>query len=203
MPNLNTDDTSETLMLRLRHHPEDGDAWDELSQRYRPRIYQYCLSWQLQPSDAEDVTQNVFLKLSSKLRTFEYDRNQSFRAWLRTVTRNALADYHDERRRAHHGSGDSEVLKLLQNVEAREGLAQQLEAEFDQELLEVAIRRVKQVTPQQRWDVFQLTTLEGVPATEVAARLGMLIATVYTAKSKVQKQIRHEIARLEAALASD
>ncbi len=196
MPEREPDLTSATLLGRLRESSPDSAAWQEFVRRYRPRIYSFCLSYPLQPADAEDVTQTVLLKLVVKMRHFRYDPAQSFRAWLRTVTRNVLSDFLAERG-SIKGSGDSDIVRLLANVEAREELVRQLEAEFDQELLDEALRRVRPRVPPQQWDAFQLTALEGMTGADAAAKLGMLVATVYTAKSKVQKLIREEIRRLE------
>lgn len=190
--------TSATLLGKLRSHPSDTAAWQEFVHRYRPRIYAFCLAFPLQPADAEDVTQAVLLKLVGKMREFLYDPAQSFRGWLKTVTRNVLSDYLAEWQR-DQGSGDSEILRLLANVEAREGLVRQLEAEFDQELLEEALRRVRTRVPHQQWEAFRLTALLNQSGTQAAAQLGMLVATVYTAKSKVQKLVREEIRRLEGS----
>lgn len=188
--------TSATLLGQLRSEPADGPAWQEFVRRYRPRIHAFCLAFPLQPADADDVTQTVVLKLLAKMRDFQYDRTQSFRAWLRTVTRNVLSDFLAERRRASDYL-DSEVVRLLASDEAREGLARELEQEFDQELLEEALRRVRPRVPPQQWDAFRLTALEGLSGAAAAAQLGMLVATVYTAKSKVQKLVRSEVRKLE------
>jgi RNA polymerase sigma-70 factor (ECF subfamily) len=188
--------TSITLLGKLRDQPTDAAAWQDFVRRYRPRIYTFCLAFPLQPADADDVTQTVLLKLIAKMPEFRYDPTQSFRAWLRTVTRHVLCDFLTERQRAQ-GSGDSHIVRLLDNVEAREGLAQQLEAEFDQELLEEALRRVRAQVPAQQWDAFRLTALEGLSGAEAGAQLKMLVATVYTAKSKVQKLVRDQIRCLE------
>jgi RNA polymerase sigma-70 factor (ECF subfamily) len=188
--------TSVTLLGRLRNQPSDTTAWQEFVRRYRPRIYAFCLAFPLQAADAEDVTQTVLLKLVGKMREFRYDPAKSFRGWLRTVTRNALSDYLAERQH-DQGSGDSEVRRMLGNVKAHEDLVRQLEAEFDQELLEEALRRVRPQVPPQQWEAFRLTALMSQSGTDTAAQLGMPVATVYTAKSKVQKLVREEIRRLE------
>ena len=114
--------TSFSLLARLRAQPADAGAWQDFVHRYRPRIHAYCLACQLQPADADDVTQAVLLKLVGHLQTFLYDPAQRFRAWLKTVTRHVLCDFLAEQQRTQ-GSGDTAVLRLLQNVEAREGLA--------------------------------------------------------------------------------
>jgi RNA polymerase sigma-70 factor (ECF subfamily) len=190
------DQTSATLLGRLRDQPEDAAAWLEFVSRYHPRIVSYCLSCSLQPADAEDVAQAVLLKLVVKMRAFRYDPAQSFRAWLKTVTRHALSDFLAERGR-ERGSGDSAVVLLLQNVEAREGLARQVEAEFDRELLDEALRRVRGRVPAGQWEAFRLTALEGLSGAEAAARLQMPVATVYSGKGKVLKLVRAELRRLE------
>jgi len=188
--------TSVTLLGRLREQPANGTAWQEFTNRYRPRVYSHCLAFGLQPADADDVTQNVLLRLVAKLPEFHYDPSQSFRAWLRTVTRHILSDYLAERKRLQ-GSGDSAVVRLLDTLEAREGLARELEAEFDRELLDEALRRVRLRVSMEHWEAFRLTALEGLSGAQAAAQLGMLVATVYTAKSKVQKLVRDEVHRLE------
>jgi RNA polymerase sigma factor (sigma-70 family) len=187
--------TSVTLLGRLHQQPADGAAWREFVARYRPRIYAHCLAFPLQPADAEDVTQAVLLRLVEKLPEFRYDPGQSFRAWLRTVTRHILADFLAERQRAQ-GSGDSAVVRLLDNLEAREGLAREVEVEFDQELLDEALTRARTRVPARQWEAFRLTALEGLSGAAAGARLGMPVATVYTAKSKTQKLVREEVRRL-------
>jgi RNA polymerase sigma factor (sigma-70 family) len=46
-----------------------------------------------QPSDADDVAQEVLLKLLTAMKKFRYDPSRSFRAWLKTVTQNAWKDF--------------------------------------------------------------------------------------------------------------
>src|SRR5262249_6822800 len=92
------DDTSLTLMMRVKN-PDDPEAWDEFVGQYRPMIEGWCRSWGLPPSDIEDVTQDVLLRLLAAIRQFEYDPSRSFRSWLKTVTRNALTDFTRARRR--------------------------------------------------------------------------------------------------------
>ena len=64
MPDEDPLKTSLTLLDRLRRDPKDQAAWSEFVARYGPRILQWCRGWGLQESDAQDVTQDVLLKLS-------------------------------------------------------------------------------------------------------------------------------------------
>ena len=112
-------DTRVSLLIRLRQEPTDQRAWDEFAQRYGRLIGAWCQQWGLQPADADDVSQNVLLKLAHHLRSFVYDPGRRFRGFLRTVAHNACKDYLDSTRRAVAASDDSGVYAVLESVQAR------------------------------------------------------------------------------------
>ena len=143
------------------------------------------------------MTQNVLLKLAHKLREFSYDPARSFRAWLRTLTHHAWSDFLESRGRPGLGSGDSRVASLLHSVEAREDLVKHLEAEFDREILEEAMGRVRLRVAPQTWSAFALTALEGLSGAEAAERIPMQVAQVFVAKRRVQKMLQEEVAKLD------
>jgi RNA polymerase sigma factor (sigma-70 family) len=194
--------TSITLLGRLRHDPKDQAAWNHFVVRYQPRILSWCRGWGLQESDADDVTQAVLLKLSRSMATFVYDPARSFRAWLKTITHHAWRDLVGERKRTGVGSGDSRMGELLANIEAGDGLVQQLEGEFRKELVDEAMARVRPRVAPRTWDAFRLTALEGCSGAAAAAQLEMKVARVYVAKSEVKEMIRNEVRRLERSEAS-
>lgn len=186
-----------TLLGRLRRDPTNEAAWAEFVEHYGRKVYGWCRKWNLQEADAEDVTQNVLVKLAAKMRDFTYDPSRSFRAWLKTLTNHALSDFQESRRRPGLGSGDSAVYQLLQNVAAGADLVKHLEAEFDRELLQEAMHRVRLRVAPQTWEAFRLTALDGLSGAEAAARIPMAVAQVFVAKRRVQKMLREEVARLE------
>src|SRR5262249_26839822 len=96
------------------------------------------------------------------------------------------------------GSGDSAVWDLLQSQRAPDDLVARLEEEYDRELAEEAMTRVRLRVAPAKWEVFRLTALEGLRGAEVAERLGMKVATVFTVRSKVQTMVQEEIRNLEA-----
>jgi RNA polymerase sigma-70 factor (ECF subfamily) len=189
--------TSVTLLGRLRHNPADQAAWKDFVARYGPKILQWCRRWQLQEADAQDVAQAVLLKLCRSMATFVYDPSRSFRGWLKTITHHAWLDLVAERKRMGVGSGDSRVRELWENLQAGEGLVQQLEEEFQRELMDEAMARVRSRVDPRTWDAFRLTALEGCSGAVAAAQLQMRVAQVYLAKSAVKAMIRKEIRRLE------
>ena len=191
--------TRVSLLGRLRRDPHNPSAWDEFVEHYGSKMYAWCRKWGLQEADARDVTQNVLLKLAHKMKDFAYDPSRSFRAWLKTLTRNALSDFVEGRSRAGRGSGDSAVGRMLDSVAARADLEQHLEEEFDRELLDEAMTRVRLRVAPQTWEAFRLTALEGLSGAEAAARIPMQVAQVFVAKRRVHKMLQEEVSRLEQA----
>jgi RNA polymerase sigma factor (sigma-70 family) len=186
--------TSPTLLGRLRQAPADQAAWAEFVDRYGPKVYHWCRQWRLQEADAQDVTQDVLAKLAAKMRGFAYDPARSFRSWLKTLTRHALDDFVTARGQVAVGGGR---LGELETVAARADLLRRLEETFDLELLEEAMARVRLRVEPRTWEAFRLLAVEDLSGAEVAARLGMRVATVFVAKSKVQRLLQEETARLE------
>ena len=72
----------------------DGDnlAWAELVKAQHKRIYALCYRFTGSQQDAEDLTQDVFIKLHDNLRSFDLAKG-SFQTWLTTLTRNLLVDH--------------------------------------------------------------------------------------------------------------
>jgi RNA polymerase sigma factor (sigma-70 family) len=189
------DDTSVTLMMRLQKFPADPLAWDEFVERYRPMIRAWCLKWQLQDSDADDVVQEVLIKLVAAIRKFQYDPARSFRAWLKTVTQHALSDFVASRHKDPNQTA-APIDMIAESVEAKTDLEQRLEDAFDAEVLELAMHRVKKRVKAATWDAFQLTAVEGLSGATAAAQLQIPVAHVFVAKNRVQKMLQEEARKL-------
>jgi RNA polymerase sigma-70 factor (ECF subfamily) len=189
--------TSATLLGRLGRDPNDAAAWGEFVRRYGPKVHQWCRRWQLQEADAEDVTQNVLVEVARQMKKFTYDPARSFRGWLKTVTHGAWCDWLSAQQRPGRGSGDSGTLGVLATVEARDDLARRLQEQYDLELLDEAAARVRLRVAPQTWEAFRLLTFEDLSGPDAAARLGVNLSNVYVARSRVQKLIQEELARLE------
>jgi RNA polymerase sigma-70 factor, ECF subfamily len=72
----------------------DGDsgAWTELVKAHHRRVYGLCYRFTGSANDAEDLTQDVFLKVYGNLAAFDLARG-SFQTWITTLTRNLLVDH--------------------------------------------------------------------------------------------------------------
>jgi RNA polymerase sigma-70 factor (ECF subfamily) len=190
--------TGSTLLVLLQN-PEDQRAWAKFVLRYGPMVYAWCRRWGLQESDAEDVTQEVLTKLYCKIGGFAYDPAKgSFRGWLKTVAHHAWRDAVEARRRPGAGAaGGSAALDQLQAVAARDDLAESLEREFDGELYAAAAERVRGEVSARDWKIFAELAIVGRPGKEVAEELGMKVAAVFVAKSRVQQRLREAVRELD------
>lgn len=192
--------TSASLLGRLGADPQNAAAWEEFVRRYGGEILRWCRNWKLQDADAQDVTQNVLLRVARQMQRFRYDPSQSFRGWLKTVAHAAWCDWLEAQQRQHQGSGDSRMLQALATVEARDDLLRKLEQEYDLELFEAASARVRLRVEPQTWEAFRLQALEGLSGAEAARQLGMKVGLAFVAKSRVQKLLQEVIKELDAAV---
>src|SRR5262249_44663112 len=133
--------TSASLLGRLRDL-NDAQAWHAFQARYTPRLLTWCGSKGLQPADAEDVTQEVLTRVARCMQTFVYDSGRNFSGWLRVVWHNAWADFVHSCPPGGQGTGDSAVQERLYSLPGGD-LTQELEKEFEREVLDEALARVQ------------------------------------------------------------
>jgi RNA polymerase sigma-70 factor, ECF subfamily len=79
-------------MLVRRCVAGDAVAWEEIVQRYNRRIYNICYRFAGSSDDAQDLTQEVFIKMYRTLNSYDVERG-AFMTWVTTITRNLLVDH--------------------------------------------------------------------------------------------------------------
>lgn len=82
----------------------DAAAWEKIVERYHRRIYNICYRFAGSGDDAQDLTQEVFIKMYRTLDTYDVERG-AFMTWVTTITRNLLVDHF--RRTKHDRVTDS------------------------------------------------------------------------------------------------
>jgi RNA polymerase sigma-70 factor (ECF subfamily) len=86
------EDAHVAALLVRRCIAGDAAAWEEIVQRYHRRIYNICYRFTGTSNDADDLTQEVFIKMYRTLNTYDGDRG-AFMTWVTTMTRNLLVDH--------------------------------------------------------------------------------------------------------------
>jgi len=188
--------TRASLLGRLEASPAPAAAWDDFVRVYGAPVHRWCRDHGLQPADAADVAQEVLVRFWRQSARFRYDPRSTFRGYLRAIVRNAVADWHAERRAPHVAGCDSGLDQLAQ-VPARDDLAARLEEAFDTERLSLAMREVQNRVQPHTWQAFQLQVIEQCPGVDVAAQLGVDVNVVYVARHKVMRMIRETVSRFE------
>lgn len=79
-------------MLVRRCIAGDAVAWEEIVRRYNRRIYNICYRFAGSGDDAQDLTQEVFIKMYRTLSSYDVERG-AFMTWVTTITRNLLVDH--------------------------------------------------------------------------------------------------------------
>ncbi len=189
--------TSASLLGRIQRSGHDEFAWREFVDRYGKRIFEWCENRNVRADDAEDITQEVLIRMCKYLRNFQYDASLSFTAYLRRATENAISDFLSQKNRRENAEGGSSILSWMQSVEARDDLASRLQEVYDLELLERAMTDVQQRVNNTRWQAWYQTTVKQRANVEVSSELGISIGTLYAAKNQVANLVRDEIQRLE------
>jgi RNA polymerase sigma-70 factor (ECF subfamily) len=186
-----------SLLCDLRAGGRQDEAWAVFQARYRAVILGWCLRRGLSPEGAEDLTQDVLLKLFEQLPHYRHDPSRGqFRGWLKAVVNNALTDFwRRQRRRPERGGvgGTSFQQRLgeLATPEPAGDLSDTIEEQARTTAADVLDRvraRVKETT----WQAFYQTMVEQRPAAEVAAGLKLSVASVYKASYRVKQMVQQE-----------
>ena len=199
MTSTSDNSTLPSLLLRVRD-PQDEDAWREFVSIYAPQVFKWARGRGFQNADADDVTQLVLGRLVRAMQSFEYDpRKGRFRAWLQTVTSNAVRSFAASFRRPDRGVGGSSIgaLRSAQGDETFDDLQRVLDRQVELELLAMAESRVRLRVKPDNWEAWRLTSLDGLTPAEAAERLDMSPSVVYVARTRVTKLMKAEIAKLE------
>ena len=110
--------TRPSLLVRLRDS-RDEQAWAEFVEIYDPLIFKLAQQRGLQDADAADLVQEVFRAVA--VAVSRYDPNPakgSFRGWLSTIARNLIVNLLRTRKRQPQGSGQTEIIELLEDQPA-------------------------------------------------------------------------------------
>jgi RNA polymerase sigma-70 factor (ECF subfamily) len=189
--------TRPSLLVRLRDE-RDHEAWARFVEVYGPLIYGYARRQGLQDADAADLMQDSLRVVAGAVKGLVYDpRRGSFRAWLFTVVRNQLLRFRSRQDRAGRGTGDTAAHERLQEVPDRpNGQDDWWDDECERRRFAWAAEQVRGQVQPATWQAFWQTAVEGKSGQEVAAALGMTVAAVYLAKSRVMARLKEQVREL-------
>ncbi len=208
--------TRQSLLSRLKDW-DDQESWREFFDLYGRLIYGLAVKCGLRDAEAQDVVQETLLTVAKKMPSFQYDPALgSFKGWLLQITRRRIADQFARRppvgvrASACPPVAEAQGKRQLQQGEApRTATVERVpdpcsspldavwEEEWQRNLLEAAIQRVKRrVTPKQ-FQMFDLYVRQQWPMSQVTGMLNVNAAQVYMAKMRLSRMIQKEVRLLE------
>ncbi len=192
--------TSKSLLERVRSN--DSAAWSRLVHLYRPLVYYWCNRSGLHATDADDVHQEVFQAAARSLADFRHDQpGDTFRGWLRGITRNMLREHFRRQQRQPQAAGGSAALLHLQGLAGQEEHAAPLPDESDPPdelngLYRRALELVRSEFEEKTWQAFWQVAVDGRSPADVAKDLGVTSAAVRQAKSRILRRLKAEVGDL-------
>jgi RNA polymerase sigma-70 factor, ECF subfamily len=179
--------SDEQLMARLGG-PELEAALSTLYDRYNRTIYAVGLKILGERSLAEELVQDVFLKVWRSSHTFDPSR-ASFSTWLYRVTRSAAIDLHRKRAHKVHPIPDGES-----HVLAARDLSATPQEVVDESWLSWRVSRALEVLDAPHREVIELAYFGGLSQREISERTGVPLGTVKSRTASAFKSLRGELA---------
>jgi RNA polymerase sigma-70 factor (ECF subfamily) len=187
--------TSLTLLQRIRGG--DASAWSRVVDLYAPLVHHWCRRWGAPVSDIDDLTQEVFHAAAQSIESFRRDRaGDTFRGWLRAITRNKLLAFWRARGTAPVAIGGSTAQQRLQELPEHATADDAEDADEVSALFHRALGLLRAEFEARTWQAFWRVTVDGLSATDAGAESGMSASAVRMAKSRVLRRLREELGDL-------
>ncbi len=165
----------------------DDAAWETVVNSYARRIYNLTYRYTSRRDEAEDLTQEIFIRVYQNLKSFRSDSG-SFQSWIMKVGRNLIIDHYRRTRRFQQAAGTEEMEAM--NLKDDKVLNPQRSVEQSEASLFLS-EGLQALSPELK-EAIILRDLEGMAYQEIAELLGIPEGTV---KSRINRA-RLELAKL-------
>src|SRR6267378_2991770 len=160
----------------------DDSAFTTLVTRYHPAVFRWSLTFALDPDEAEDIAQEVFVRAHRQLS--QYRSDGSLEAWLYAITRRAASQLRRTQKRRKRLTLSPGARPLRDVYTTDPG------GRVDRERAANVILELFSELPQRQREIFDLVDLQGLSPAEVAARTGMKAVSVRANLFKARSAIR-------------
>lgn len=189
----------DSLLSRLKDWG-DNESWKVFFDTYWRLIYHTALRAGLSDAEAQDVVQETVISVLKSIGKFELDGNKgTFKSWLMRLTQRRIVDQHRKRQpgSVHTIHWDDARDALEQIPDPTGGQLNSIwEAEWEQNLWEAALDRVKRKIDSRHYEVFELYVFKGWKAAQISETLKINPGQVYLIKHRLHKLLRKELQEL-------
>jgi len=195
--------TRATLIQRLKNW-QDQSSWQVFFDTYWKLIYGVAVKGGLTPAEAQDVVQETMIAVARHMPSFKYDPALgSFKTWLLNMTRWRITDQLRKRGPfvGYHSSLEDTATgtRMMDKVvdPAGLGLDALWDAEWEKNLYDAAVAKVKRRLDPRKFQIFDLYVNKEWSPEKVAATFGISVEQVYLSKHRTMDMIKKEVKRLE------
>jgi len=168
-----------------------GLSWEEIVRDHSPRVFRLAYRLTGDRHDAEDLTQDVFVRVFRSLDRYEPG---NFEGWLHRITTNLFLDSARRKKRIRMDAMGDDDGQVAGSVEA------QPERGFEHGNLDLDVRRALDALPPDYRAAVVLCDIEGLSYEEIAVTLGVKLGTVRSRIHRARSQLRASLAHRRAAL---
>jgi RNA polymerase sigma-70 factor, ECF subfamily len=165
----------------------DDAAWEVVVNSYAKRIYNLSYRYTSRRDEAEDLTQEIFIRVYQNLKSFRSDSG-SFQSWIMKVGRNLIIDHYRRTRRYQQAAGTEE----MEAMNLRDDKVPSPQRSVEQSEASLFLSEGLQALSPELKEAIILRDLEGMAYQEIAGLLGIPEGTV---KSRINRA-RLELAKL-------
>lgn len=194
---MNQYQTRQTLLQRITLEA-DEKSWEEFVRYYQTFIYMLCRKMNMPHHEADEVVQQVLIKLWKKFPDFNYDSSRSFRAWLCRVVKNTACDYFRKIK------SRSKLREKVQNHRIEEldlpEIEELAEREWNDYLSSLALENIRKDFSEMTVDIF-LRLAAGEDPQTIEDEYELQPKVIYVYSKRVRDRLKIEYRRLCAELA--
>ena len=189
--------TRASLLGRLKDWNDEA-SWKVFFDTYWRLIYNAAIKAGLTNAEAQDVVQETVISVSKSMPKFQYDAvGGSFKSWLLNLTAWRIVDQKRQRNlgRARRRADSTHRTAVEERI--ADPAASDLESiwneEWEKNLLNAAVQRVKRAVEPKQYQIFHLYAIKNWPAGKVASTLKVNRGRVYLAKHRIGNMIKKEL----------
>lgn len=195
---LNYKELNDEKLASLYVNDRDDDAYNEIVNRYGEKIFRLAMRITKNPESAEEVLQNVFVKLIEKLGTFREESKLA--TWIYTVSSNEAFMFLRSKNKSSFKEISVEEFNSKDNGSAYEGLQIKYDgfgpddSAINAQQQEILERAISELHEEYRI-VFQLRDVEGLSNQQAADVLGLSLPAVKSRILRARTQLKKKLAR--------
>jgi len=194
-------EVTSTSLLEGLMDPHNDRVWTEFFERYGPIVRGFARKLGLREHEADDAVQETMVTFVTKYREGAYDRQKGrLRSWLCGLASHKIRHILDRRRcREGRTAGQADRTSVLESIPEEDRATEMWEAEWRQAVIRYCLDLIRNESDPTRLRAFELYTLQGWSAEDVAAELGITRNMVYLSKSRVLARVAELRKRINRA----